>query len=315
MLYCIRRHFESAEVAAGFQLSVIGVLGFRTVRQVEPKAQMVLVANTSSSSTSDVCPSINQVIHTHDSLVMPLIPFKGNPTGSDLVEVPSNRKSSRQDEMQRWDMAPYIEAIDSQQSSCFILKFFCDLLRIRWESTRSRTKGRALEMMDKLVMLQIMMPAMKKLWKFRMISQLELRSLARSAYNRGEYETSKILWEAAMALNSLHMIKKKSKEAFIAFKEALRWNGWQLWENYGHVALDVGNIGQAINCSFEKSSASACAKVKEMGHVLMYYAASIWEIADVFNLLVFVYQALLIMSHYIRGKPGTLFVGSRDKYI
>lgn len=47
----------------------------------------------------------------------------------------------------------------------------------------------------------------------------------------------------------------------------------------------------------------------------MHYAASIWEIADVFNLLVFVYQALLIMSHYIRGKPGTLFVGSRDKYI
>ncbi|KAK9191301.1 hypothetical protein WN943_019913 [Citrus x changshan-huyou] len=50
-----------------------------------------------------------------------------------------------------WDMAPYIEATDSQQSSCFILKFFCDLLRIRWESTRCRTKGRALEMMDKLV--------------------------------------------------------------------------------------------------------------------------------------------------------------------
>ncbi|KAH9707057.1 hypothetical protein KPL70_012438 [Citrus sinensis] len=49
-----------------------------------------------------------------------------------------------------------------------------------------------------------MMPAMKKLWKFRMISQLELRSLARSAYNRGEYETSKILWEAAMAVNSLY---------------------------------------------------------------------------------------------------------------
>ncbi|XP_024041252.1 uncharacterized protein LOC18045364 isoform X2 [Citrus clementina] len=48
-------------------------------------------------------------------------------------------------------MAPYIEATDSQQSSYFILKFFCDLLRIRWECTRSRTKGRALEMMDKLV--------------------------------------------------------------------------------------------------------------------------------------------------------------------
>lgn len=39
----------------------------------------------------------------------------------------------------------------SHDFSIFQLKFFCDLLRIRWESTRSRTKGRALEMMDKLV--------------------------------------------------------------------------------------------------------------------------------------------------------------------
>jgi hypothetical protein len=32
--YCIRTHFESAEMAAGLQLSVTGVLGFRTVHQV-----------------------------------------------------------------------------------------------------------------------------------------------------------------------------------------------------------------------------------------------------------------------------------------
>ncbi|KAL9423270.1 hypothetical protein AB3S75_035373 [Citrus x aurantiifolia] len=203
-------------------------------------------------------------------------------------------------------MAPYIEAIDSQQSSCFILKFFCDLLRIRWESTHSHTKGRALEMMDKLVegisnsspgvtqsipfcyvIYVPTIPALRKeyaklfvscgligeaikifevldLWdnliycncllgkkaaaveliKARLSEKpndptlwcslggvtnndacyekaLEVsndksarakltylyvnrRSLARSAYNRGEYETSKILWEAAMAVNSLY---------------------------------------------------------------------------------------------------------------
>ncbi|KAK9188352.1 hypothetical protein WN944_019753 [Citrus x changshan-huyou] len=142
------KHFESAEVAAGLQLSVIGVLGFRTVRQVEPKAQMVLVANTSSSNTSDVCPSINQVIHTHDSTV-------GD--ASDVFVAPNLLGNSHESESgvqcihAGWDMAPYIEAIDSQQSSCFILKYFCDLLCIRWESIGSRTKGRALEMMDKLV--------------------------------------------------------------------------------------------------------------------------------------------------------------------
>ncbi|KAH9771579.1 TPR REGION domain-containing protein [Citrus sinensis] len=272
-----RKHFQSAEVAAGLQLSVIGVLGFRTVRQVEPKAQMVLVANTSSSNTSDVCPSINQVIHTHDStigdasdvFVAPKLLGNSHESESGVQCIHAGgsaahlkaiqqavilwrclliEKSSRQDEMQRWDMAPYIEAIDSQQSSCFILKFFCDLFRIRWEFTRSCTKGRALEMMDKLVegicnsspgvtqsipfCYVICVPTIPALRKCSLgdvtnydacyEKALEVsndksarakltylyvnrRSLARSAYNRGEYETSKILWEAAMAVNSLYL--------------------------------------------------------------------------------------------------------------
>ncbi|KAH9771573.1 TPR REGION domain-containing protein [Citrus sinensis] len=298
-----RKHFQSAEVAAGLQLSVIGVLGFRTVRQVEPKAQMVLVANTSSSNTSDVCPSINQVIHTHDStigdasdvFVAPKLLGNSHESESGVQCIHAGgsaahlkaiqqavilwrclliEKSSRQDEMQRWDMAPYIEAIDSQQSSCFILKFFCDLFRIRWEFTRSCTKGRALEMMDKLVegicnsspgvtqsipfcyvICVPTIPALRnllgkktaavelikarlsekpddpRLWcslgdvtnydacyeKALEVSNdksarakltylyVNRRSLARSAYNRGEYETSKILWEAAMAVNSLYL--------------------------------------------------------------------------------------------------------------
>ncbi|KAH9771572.1 TPR REGION domain-containing protein [Citrus sinensis] len=272
MILCI-----VSEVAAGLQLSVIGVLGFRTVRQVEPKAQMVLVANTSSSNTSDVCPSINQVIHTHDStigdasdvFVAPKLLGNSHESESGVQCIHAGgsaahlkaiqqavilwrclliEKSSRQDEMQRWDMAPYIEAIDSQQSSCFILKFFCDLFRIRWEFTRSCTKGRALEMMDKLVegicnsspgvtqsipfCYVICVPTIPALRKCSLgdvtnydacyEKALEVsndksarakltylyvnrRSLARSAYNRGEYETSKILWEAAMAVNSLYL--------------------------------------------------------------------------------------------------------------
>lgn len=119
------------------------------------------------------------------------------------------------------------------------------------------------------------------------------RSLARSAYNRGDYEKSKLLWESAMRLNSLHpdgwfalgaaalkardvgkaldaftravqldpengeawnniaclhMIKKRNKESFIAFKEALKLkrDSWQMWENYSHVAADVGNFSQAM---------------------------------------------------------------------
>ncbi|XP_022134957.1 tetratricopeptide repeat protein 27 homolog [Momordica charantia] len=415
------QHFKSAEVESGLQLSITGVLGFRTSYQVEPKAQLVLVANTDSSDSDhgnqthgytmdkDNMLSQNKTLENSDILMTPKLLNNDNVagTGADgtqnggstvsnlraiqqatiLAKCLLIEKSSRSDEMQRWDMAPYIEAIDTQHSSLFMVRFFCNVLRVRWESTRSRTKGRALVMMEKLVqgfydcypgVAQRMyfccgvyvptFPALRKEYGELLVScgligeavkifeELELwdnlifcyrllekkaaavdliksrlsqmpndprlwcslgdvtnsdacyekalevsnnrsarakRSLARSAYNRGDYETSKILWESAMALNSLypdgwfalgaaalkardietaldgftravqldpengeawnniaclHMIKKRSKEAFIAFKEALKFkrNSWQLWENYSHVALDTGNIGQAL---------------------------------------------------------------------
>ncbi|XP_060172174.1 uncharacterized protein LOC132603231 isoform X2 [Lycium barbarum] len=215
-----------------------------------------------------------------------------------LAQCLSIEKRARSDELQRWEMAPYIEAIDSQQSSPFTLQHLCDILRIRWESSRGRTKQRALLMMDKLVQgiynpspgaTQRMnccfgvniptIPALRKeygdllvscgligeavkvyedleLWDnliycYRLMEKkaaaVELikarlserpfdprlwcslgdvtnddkcyekaqevsgnksaraqRSLARSAYNRGEYEKSKDLWVSAMAMNSLY---------------------------------------------------------------------------------------------------------------
>ncbi|KAK4598899.1 hypothetical protein RGQ29_016089 [Quercus rubra] len=420
-----RQHFESAEVAAGLQLSVTGILGFRTVHQVQPKAQSVLVTNTSSSNCVSNCPLESSGVQAHKSSVGEDNLHLRQPETSDILMTPKLlvdndegsrlqgiqnggpataplrgiqqavilarclliEKSTPHGEMQGWDMAPYIEAIDSQQLSYFIIRCFCDILRIRWESTRSRTKERALLMMDKLVQSVSepspgaaqripfcfgvyipTIPALRKeygellvrchligeavkifedleLWDnlifcYRLLEKkaaavelikkrlsempndprlwcslgdvtnddacyqkaLEVsndksarakRSLARSAYNRGEYQTSKILWESAMALNSLypdgwfalgaaalkardvqkaldgftravqldpdngeawnniaclHMINKRSKESFIAFKEALKFkrDSWQLWENFCHVALDVGNIDQAL---------------------------------------------------------------------
>ncbi|MBA0823186.1 hypothetical protein Goarm_019933, partial [Gossypium armourianum] len=172
-----RLDLESAEVAAGLQLSVTGILGLRTVHQVEPKAQMILVANTSSKSVSgDINTSIApdtqltgpNVSEASDIYMTPKLVENGNGFGKNecggvvstlttvqqavvLAQCLLIEKSSPHGEMQGWDMAPYIEAIDSQKSSYFILKCFCNILRIRWESTRSRTKQRALEMMDNLV--------------------------------------------------------------------------------------------------------------------------------------------------------------------
>ncbi|XP_030471639.2 uncharacterized protein LOC115689654 [Syzygium oleosum] len=416
-----RHHFDSAEMATGLQLSVTGVLGFRTAHQVEAKAQRVLVTNVSSLDDGDIEPllrlgennsrSLQHVTcETSDVLMTPkLLENNHGDVKSAIQSVQSGsiaalplhaiqqavilakclliERSSRQDEIQRWDMAPYIEAVDSQQSVHFIIRCFCDILRIQWESTRSRTKERALLMMDTLVkgvyepspqvakrmfcsfgVYMPTIPALRKeygeflircglmgeavkifedleLWDnliycYRLLEKkaaaveliktrlsvmsndprlwcslgdvtnndacyekaLEVsngrsarakRSLARSAYNKGDFGKSMVLWDSAMALNSLypdgwfalgaaalkardiekaldgftravqldpdngeawnniaclHMIKKRSKEAFIAFKEALKFkrNSWQLWENFSQVAMDVGNINQAL---------------------------------------------------------------------
>ncbi|OIW21816.1 hypothetical protein TanjilG_11551 [Lupinus angustifolius] len=295
-----RKHFESAEMATGLQLSVTGALGFRTVHQVEPKAQRVLVTNTSSSNNFmgngiQKCDSSTPEANLHqretceasDILIIPKLLENGDnsktrPQGSEngahtttsltatqqaviLAHCLLIERSSRQDELQRWDMAPYIEAIDSQHLFYFIIRCFCDILRIRWESSRSRTKERALVMMENMVQriyesspavaertplsCGVYMPSVpalrnlleKKATAVELIRKrlserpndprlwcslgdtttndacyekaLEVsnnrsarakRSLARSAYNRGDYETSKILWESAMSMNSMY---------------------------------------------------------------------------------------------------------------
>ncbi|CAD5333260.1 unnamed protein product [Arabidopsis thaliana] len=313
-----RLQLESAKAAAGLEFSVTGALGFRTIHQVVPKAQMVLVANTSSSNgavrlaseKADVGPYGAWEGETPQVFMTPKLVNNESEAGTDSVPLKPVEQAlilaqclliergSRHDAMQSWDMAPYIEAIDSQKSTYFVLRCFCDLLRVRWESSRYRTRERARDMMDKLVgaisksdpgvsnriplcyaVYLPTIPALRKEYGELLVScgyvgeaitifeSLELwdnliycycsmgkksaavdlinarllerpndprlwcslgdvtisdscyekalevsndksvrakRALARSAYNRGDFEKSKILWEAAMALNSLY---------------------------------------------------------------------------------------------------------------
>ncbi|KAI3943018.1 hypothetical protein MKX01_024941 [Papaver californicum] len=329
-------HLKSAEIASGLQLSVTGMLGFRTVHQERPVSLRVLVANSNSSKPHDITPTTgkgdvtssgdcrpssnsSETYGVSDILMTPKLlddrkvseigasdAKAGGAANTPLGEIQQAvvlvqclliSKSSREAEFERWDMSPYIEAIDAQQLSYFIIRRFCDLLRIRWESSRSRTKERSLMMMDKLVQgiyksspgaadrirlsYEVYVPTIPALRKehgellvrcgligeaLKIFEDLELwnnvidcycliekkaaavelikerlcelpndprlwcslgdvtnidahyekalevsnnksarakRSLARSAYNRGNYEESKTLWVSAMALNSL----------------------------------------------------------------------------------------------------------------
>ncbi|CAI0460139.1 unnamed protein product [Linum tenue] len=412
-----RMHIDSAEVVAGLQLSVTGVLGYRTVHQVEPKAQKVLVSdrlsNGGTDSQSDITKdsldlSKNEHSESCDILKKPKLVEVGGLGGAALLNPTQQavilahciiiQQGSRQDELQNWDVAPFIEAIDSQPSSLFALQYFCDLLRVRWESTRSHTKFRAIEMMGKLVenlekpfpeVAQRIpfcyvaniptIPALKKeygellvscgligealrifegleLWdsliycnrllgkKAAAVELIKMRlsempkdprlwcSLGDVTIDDSFYEkalevsndkstrakVSVIVqkeffqflksWESAMAANSLypdgwfalgaaalkardvdkavdgftravqldpdngeawnniaclHMIKKKSKESFIAFNEALKFkrDSWQMWENYGHVAMDVDNIWKALEAVQRVTDITSCKRI------------------------------------------------------
>ncbi|EFH48018.1 predicted protein [Arabidopsis lyrata subsp. lyrata] len=381
-----RLQLESAKAAAGLEFSVTGALGFRTIHQVVPKAQMVLVANTSSSNgdvrlaseKADVGPYGAWEGETPQVFMTPKLVNNESESGKDSVPLKPVEQAlilaqclliergSRHDAMQSWDMAPYIEAIDSQKSTYFVLRCFCDLLRVRWESSRYRTRERARDMMDKLVgaisksdpgvsnriplcyaVYLPTIPALRKEYGELLVScgyageaitifeSLELwdnliycycsmqkksaavhlikarlherpndprllcslgdvtindscyekalevsndksvrakRALARSAYNRGDFEKSKILWEAAMSLNSLYpdgwfalgtaaLKARDVQKALDAFTFAVQldpdnwqaWNNiaslrdsWQIWENFSHVAMDVGNTDKAF---------------------------------------------------------------------
>ncbi|XP_068650102.1 uncharacterized protein [Aristolochia californica] len=413
-----RQFFQCAEEACGLHLSVTGVLGFRRVHQVDPKAQLVLVAEQDENSSYEAGMSgssncskekmASELEETTDILMTPRLIEDGKDEANTNVVIDGGaakvvldavqqavvlsqcliyRKSGRDEEYQRYQMAPFIEAIDSQQSSCYMIKCFGNFLRIQNECNRSRTKERALMMMDKLVQglsegfpgaaqrihlcFGVNIPAIPALRKeygehlvrcgmvgeaLKIFEDLELwdnlivcysllgkkpaavdlikarlldrpndpklwcslgdvtetdayyekalevsndrsarakRSLARSAYNRGDYDKSKLLWESAMALNSLfpdgwfalgaaalkardvdkaldafrravqldpdngeawnniacmQKVMKRNKEAFIAFKEALKFRrtSWQMWENYSQVAMDIGNFSQAL---------------------------------------------------------------------
>ncbi|XP_037467871.1 tetratricopeptide repeat protein 27 homolog isoform X2 [Triticum dicoccoides] len=322
---------SSAEKVCGIHLSLTGILGFRTIHQVDAKSQMVLITKTTKPAadegqSTDQRGAPDDVVALRkmrssvpgesdefcDILRKPLLTenVNGSSSGSTQISLTPVQQAavlaqclhvsrrSRSDEMSGWEMAPYIESIDSQDDSCYVVRCLCDILRIRWESTRSRTKQRALLMMENLIeetnkefpvaserarlVFGVHMPTLPALRKeygdlliscgllgeaLNVFKDLELwdnliycyrlsgkvadavslintrlsitpndpklwcslgdatnnddhykkalevsnnksaralRSLARSAYNKNDFYTSKILWESALALNALY---------------------------------------------------------------------------------------------------------------
>ncbi|GKF58741.1 tetratricopeptide repeat protein 27, partial [Tanacetum coccineum] len=88
------------------------------------------------------------------------------------------------------------------------------------------------------------------------------RSLARTALKTRDLEKAVDAFTRAVQLDPdngeawnniacLHMTKKRHKQALIAFKEVLKFkrDSWQMWENYGQVAVDSGNFSLALEAT------------------------------------------------------------------
>ncbi|KAJ3678632.1 hypothetical protein LUZ60_002435 [Juncus effusus] len=174
-----REHINCAKEECKLDISKTGVLGFRTIHQVDPKAQLVLLANTQDTTKSatefkqnydctpreedESCeilraPRLMQneehnikndtsLERTNNNNVL----LNGIQQAVVIGECLHIKRAGRDDELSGWEKAPYIEFIDSQNQSYYAVKSLCDLLRVRWESDRGRTKQRALIMMENLV--------------------------------------------------------------------------------------------------------------------------------------------------------------------
>ncbi|KAG0561788.1 hypothetical protein KC19_9G091800 [Ceratodon purpureus] len=168
--------FERAEETCGLELSVTGALGFRTIYQTDAKAQMVLLATSNSTAEAELdnwrrTPDVDTKANSSNSEIL-LAPklveegrdgLKAEESSQGASKVLSTieqavvlarcldvQRSNPDDELRTWQMAPYIEAVNAQKQSDPMVKAFCELLRIRWERLRSRTKERAYAMMEEL---------------------------------------------------------------------------------------------------------------------------------------------------------------------
>ncbi|XP_039794142.1 tetratricopeptide repeat protein 27 homolog isoform X2 [Panicum virgatum] len=156
-----RLHLDSAQEACDLQLSLTGILGFRTIHQVDAKSQMVLVAKTNKSG-SDEGQATEPTVALNDNAALkntrssvpvesdefcvilrtPRLLHDGSNSASENKTGPSANiplsaiqqaavvaqclhvsRRSRSDEMSGWEMAPYIESIDSQGESYFVVLF------------------------------------------------------------------------------------------------------------------------------------------------------------------------------------------------
>eukprot|EP01024_Parvocaulis_polyphysoides_P068142 TRINITY_DN8263_c0_g1_i1.p1 TRINITY_DN8263_c0_g1~~TRINITY_DN8263_c0_g1_i1.p1 ORF type:complete len:706 (-),score=109.64 TRINITY_DN8263_c0_g1_i1:243-2237(-) len=177
-----RNALTEAENIEGCKYEIVGELGVRTEHQTESRAQMVVKLNNQVSKleqleidveeTSWLVPRPEELAKSNvayegweDPSQVFYAPKPGDGSGDsqDQIVLSSSqqclllgkctqvKKSSAADELQPWSMAPYVECIQAQKHSRFMLQAYATLLRVRHEKERPRTRERALISAEQLI--------------------------------------------------------------------------------------------------------------------------------------------------------------------
>eukprot|EP00898_Chlorokybus_atmophyticus_P000161 jgi/Chlat1/1145/Chrsp112S01622 len=176
----VRQLCNDAAAAMHLELQLTGALGFRTHYQVDPKAQMVLIATSSAERPADIEPSAAaaegddldaevtdaDVGQEEDILLAPrLVPEGGqdheelgalSPTEQAVVLAycMHTKRNRPVDDLRGYEMVPFIEAVGRQKVSCPAVRAAGLRLRAQHERERSRTRERALLQLHRLVEAQ-----------------------------------------------------------------------------------------------------------------------------------------------------------------
>ena len=174
---CIRRPDDAAPrlaaccAALRLRHEVVGALGTRTVHQQAATAQMVLTwhvdPDADAVEAGEPLPplpgdagadaSADPDASEPDVLPAPRLdaalaraPLPALEQAALLAEALGVRKGRAADELRAWDMAPYVDAVREQRSGAPTLRAAADLLAVRHEVTRGRTRERAMGNMQSL---------------------------------------------------------------------------------------------------------------------------------------------------------------------
>ena len=163
---------QKASATLGIEMQQTGVMGKRTVYQVDPKAQMVLLIEHLSKRERKDCEAeaadakqeipqdwLLEGLDEEDILLLPKLEGETDSMkGLNLAEqalvlalLVQVSKNQAQTEIQSWEMMAYVQCIFKQTRPGALSKMAATLHATRFEKDRNRTRERALVRIEKLV--------------------------------------------------------------------------------------------------------------------------------------------------------------------